>query len=66
MRDIDISEKYFNLFEYNQNFQKEYLSHKRIRLYQKIVSMIKELGLKLILDIGCGYGLLCEEANVLM
>ena len=64
MRDTDISEKYLNLFEHNPNFQKEYLSHKRIRFYQKIVSIIKELRLKSIFDISGGYEFLCEEVNI--
>jgi 2-polyprenyl-3-methyl-5-hydroxy-6-metoxy-1,4-benzoquinol methylase len=62
MGNIDIIKKYLNLYEYDQSFQKEYL-YKRISLYQKIVSIIRELGINSVIDIGCAYGLLIEEAN---
>jgi 2-polyprenyl-3-methyl-5-hydroxy-6-metoxy-1,4-benzoquinol methylase len=62
MGNIDIFKEYLNLYEVDQNFSKEYL-YKRISLYRKIVSVIEDLGINSILDIGCSYGILVEEAN---
>ena len=62
MGDVDIIKEYSNLYEGDQNSSKEYL-YKRISLYRKIVSIIEDLGINSILDIGCSYGLLVEEAN---
>jgi SAM-dependent methyltransferase len=61
MGSIDIFKEYLNLYE-DQNLSKVYL-YKRISLYRKIVSVIEDLGINSILDIGCSYGLLVEEAN---
>lgn len=58
----DIIKKYLNLYEYDQSFQ-EYFLYKRIMTYRKIVSIIEDLGVNSVLDIGCSYGLLVEEAN---
>lgn len=62
MGNIDIAQMYSELFSDNSNFQKVYLI-KRSKLYQKIVSILHELKVTSLLDIGCAYGLLVELAN---
>ncbi|MCX7829464.1 MAG: hypothetical protein N2445_00175 [Acidobacteria bacterium] len=61
MDKVNFEKKYKELFSTNECFKKTYLVD-RMKLYMRIVKLMKSLDIKSALDIGCAYGLLVEAA----
>ena len=62
MDNMNFDKVYNEMFSNNEHFKDVYLN-KRGKLYSKILEIAGSLGVSSMLDIGCAYGLLVEEAN---
>lgn len=62
MDNMNFDKVYDEMFSHNEHFKDVYLN-RRGKLYSKILDIAGGLKISSMLDIGCAYGLLVEEAN---